>query len=267
MSAAVKVSCGSFALATYVSGQPEGAPWIVLSNSLGASAQMWEPQLPLLETRYRVLRYDTRGHGQSEAPKGPYMMEHLVGDVLTLCDHYHIQHTDFMGLSLGGMTGLGLALHHADRFGKIICCDARADNPPAFIKSWDDRMAAIDAGGLQAIVHATMERWFVEEWRKAHPQALQDFVDVFLQTSPEGYKACAQGLKHLDYFKDLGSIQVPMLYVVGDQDMGAPPEVMRAMAQATPSAGLIVIPHAAHLPNIDHREAFNQAIAGFLDIA
>ncbi len=267
MSTVTMVDCGGFKLATCVDGLSDAsAPWLVLSNSLGASMMMWEPQLAVLGRKYRILRYDTRGHGASEAPQGTYDFGGLTHDVLALMDHYHIGKASFMGLSLGGMTGLGLAIHHSSRFDKIVCCDARADNPPPFVQSWDDRKAAVDAGGLQSIVNGTMERWFVESWRKAHPDRLQHFVDAFLATSLEGYKACADALKTLDYLKDLGSVSLPVLYVVGAEDLGAPPQVMRAMAMATPGSAYIEVPHGAHLPNVDNSADFNTAIAGFLGL-
>ena len=111
-----------------------------------------------------------------------------------------------------------------------------------------------------------MERWFVESWRKAHPDRLQHFVDAFLATSLEGYKACADALKTLDYLKDLGSVSLPVLYVVGAEDLGAPPQVMRAMAMATPGSAYIEVPQGAHLPNVDNIADFNTAIAGFLGL-
>lgn len=267
MSDMVMVDRGGFKLATRVDGSKDpSAPWMVLSNSLGAAMMMWEPQLDLLGKHYRILRYDTRGHGASEAPEGPYSFDDLVGDVLALMDHHHIAKASFMGLSLGGMTGLGLAIHHAGRFDRIVCCDARADNPHPFVQSWDERIATIEASGLKALANGTMERWFVEGWRQTHPDQLQRFVDVFLATSVKGYKGCAEALKTLDYLKDLGSVSLPMLYVVGDKDMGAPPAVMRAMAMATPGSAYIEVPNGAHLPNIDNSADFNTAIAGFLGL-
>jgi 3-oxoadipate enol-lactonase len=264
MTAPLFVDRGGFRLAAYVDGQPEGAPWIVLSNSLGASAMMWEPQLDLLGKRYRILRYDTRGHGASDTPPGAYSFADLAADVIALMDHLGIAKASYMGLSLGGMTGLGLAVDHAGRFDRIVCCDARADNPPPFVQSWDDRMAAIAKGGLAAIMPATMERWFVERWRTANPETLKRFEAVFLET--KGFGGCAEALKRLDYLKHLGSITIPMLYVGGEKDMGAAPQVMRAMADATPGARFIEIPDAAHLPNVDSTKDFNAAVAGFLGL-
>jgi 3-oxoadipate enol-lactonase len=265
MTAQLAVDRGGFKLAAYIDGQGEGAPWIVLSNSLGASAMMWEPQLELLGKRYRILRYDTRGHGASDAPPSPYSFADLVGDVIALMDHVGIAKASYMGLSLGGMTGLGLAIHNGDRFDRMVICDARADNPPAFVQSWDDRLAAMDKGGLAAILEASMERWFVERWRAAKPDKLAQFKEIYLLT--KGFRGCAEALKRLDYLKDLGRIAIPILYVGGAKDMGAPPEVMRAMAEATPGARFAEIPDAAHLPNVDNTEGFNAAIGAFLGVA
>jgi 3-oxoadipate enol-lactonase len=264
MTAPIAVDRGGFSLAAFIDGQPEGAPWIILSNSLGASAMMWEPQLELLGKRYRILRYDTRGHGASDMPPGAYSFDDLVGDVIALMDDFGIAKSSYIGLSLGGMTGLGLAIHHGDRFDRIVCCDARADNPPPFVQSWDDRMAAIAKGGLEAILPATMERWFVERWRKDNPDTLKRFESIFLLT--KGFGGCAEALKRLDYLKDLGKIRIPMLYVGGEKDMGAPPQVMRAMADATPGARFAEVPDAAHLPNVDNTKDFNAAISSFLGL-
>ncbi|HZV21420.1 MAG TPA: 3-oxoadipate enol-lactonase [Hyphomicrobiales bacterium] len=266
MGAPVMVDRGGFSIAAYVDGQGEGAPWIILSNSLGAAAMMWEPQLPLLGKRYRVLRYDTRGHGASGAPPEPYSFSDLTADVLALMDRFGIGKASYMGLSLGGMTGLGLAIHHGQRFDRMVICDARAASPEAFRSMWDERLAAVAKGGLAAVVNGTMERWFVEAWRKAHSEMLKRFENAFLATSLEGFRGCVAAIKGLDYAKDLGRISIPVLYVVGSEDIGAPPEAMRAMAAATPGSAFAEVPKAAHLPNVDNTEAFHAAIAAFLGL-
>ncbi len=245
---------------------PEAAPWIICSNSLGATHHMWMPQMALLSRHFRVLRYDTRGHGQSAAPRAPYQLADLVGDVIGLMDHQGIETADFIGLSLGGMTGLGLALHHADRIGRLICCDARADAPPPFAKMWDARIADVDAKGVSALWPGTLERWLTPACQTRDPEMVDRLKADFEMTSADGYKGCAAAIRELDYFRHLGAISLPVLYIVGDQDSGASPETMHAMADATPGAGIEEIPNAAHIANIDNSDAFNAAVAGFLQL-
>lgn len=260
----VMVDRGAFRLASYVSGRQEGAPWIVLSNSLASSHKMWTPQLALLESRYRVLRYDTRGHGNSDAPPGPYSFDDLVEDAVALMDRFSIARADYMGLSLGGMTGLGLALAHPERIERLICCDARADAPQEFVKSWDDRIAAIEAGGLEAILAGTMERWFTPGFRERDTDTLREMEAMMLSTSTTGYKGCAEALKRLDYLGALSRLSVPTLYIVGTEDPATPPVVMRDMAERTPGARIAEIPDAAHIANVDAPKDFNAAVADFL---
>jgi 3-oxoadipate enol-lactonase len=267
MSASVLVDCGGFRLAAEVSGAPEGAPWLVLSNSLGASRAMWAPQLAWLGRRFRVLGYDQRGHGESDAPAGPYGFDDLTGDVIALMDHFGVGTASFMGLSLGGMTGLGLALRHPSRFDRVVCCDARADAPPAYVQGWTDRIAAVRAGGMGAILAGTMERWFVPQTRDARPDLMAAMQAMFMATSPAGYIGCAEALKRLDYLKDLPGLSIPALYVVGDSDLAAPPATMRAMADVPPGSRYAEIPRAAHLANIDNPADFASAVGPFLGLA
>lgn len=258
---------GSFKLVGHISGPGGDAPWMVLSNSLGASSLMWWPQMPLLEAHYNVLVYDTRGHGDSDAPEGPYSFNELVSDVVALMNRFDIAQADFMGLSLGGMTGLGLALAHSKRIKRLICCDARADAPEPFAKSWDERIAAVSTGGMEAVLEGTMERWFTPAFRKREKDTIREIDAMFLQTSIAGYKGCAQALKTLNYLQDLGRIGVPTLYVGGSEDVSAPPAVMREMAEATPGAGFAEIADAAHIANINNQKAFDAAIANFLGLS
>ncbi|MEO0830244.1 MAG: alpha/beta fold hydrolase, partial [Pseudomonadota bacterium] len=172
------VSLGSgLALNTAIDGE-EGKPWLVLSNSLGADLSMWNPQIELLTKAYRVLRYDTRGHGGSAAPPGPYSFADLVGDVIALMDAHEIKQAAFMGLSMGGMTGLGLALDHPARVSRVICADGRADAPGPFRAMWDQRMAAVTENGLAGIVDGTLATWFTEAWREANPDKLAEVRSV-----------------------------------------------------------------------------------------
>lgn len=250
-------------LASRVDGEP-GRPWLVLSNSLAADHGMWDAQVPALAQRYRVLRYDTRGHGASDAPPGDYGFPDLVADARAVMDHHGAERASYMGLSLGGMTGLGLALAHPDRIERLVVCDARADAPAPFVASWDDRLAAIEQGGMEAVVAGTMERWLTPAFRAARPEEAARLAAMIRATKPEGYRGCAAALKRLDYLKDLGRLAVPTLYVVGAQDAAAPEAAMRAMAEATPGGRLAVVPDAAHIANVDNPAGFRAALDGFL---
>lgn len=260
-----RVDLGGYALNTRVDG-PSGAEWIVLSNSLGADLTMWDDQVEPLSAKYRVLRYDTRGHGRSDTVPGDCSFAELNGDVIALMDHFGIERAAFMGLSMGGMTGMGLAVDHAGRVSRVVCADARADAPVPFQTNWDARIATVEGGGLEAIVEGTLGSWLTQAWRDANPARVAQIRAIVLANDPQGYIACCYALKGLDYLRRLGDAGVPVLYVGGAQDMGAAPEVMQAMADATPGGVYTQIPDAAHVANINAPEAFNAAIAEFLGL-
>lgn len=258
-----RVDLGSHSLQTFIDG-PDSAPWLILSNSLGASAEMWTPQIPVLTKHFRVLRYDTRGHGKSDVPPGPYSFDHLVGDVIDLMDALEIETARFMGLSKGGMTGLGLALAHPDRIERVVCADGRSDAPPPFKAMWDDRIGLVEQDGMNGIADATIATWFTPEWLSAHPEEAENVRRMILSHDPAGYIANCRALQDLDYFRHLSAIRLPVLYVGGSHDKGASPEVMQAMADATSGARYVEIPGAAHVANINAPEAFNEAVLDFL---
>ena len=256
---------GGFRLNVEISGRREGAPTLLISNSLGASMRMWAPQLALLETRYRVIRYDTRGHGGSDSPPGPYSFDDLVGDMLAVMDHAGAERADVLGLSLGGMTALGLGLAAPMRVGRMVVAAARADNPPPFVKSWDDRIAAVHAGGgVGAIWEGTLERWLTPDFQAANPAAVEDLRREFLRTTEVGYEGCARALQGLNYLGRLGEIGCEVSYIAGALDMGAPADAMRAMAAATPRATFHAIEGAAHIVNVNATDAFNAIIGEVL---
>jgi 3-oxoadipate enol-lactonase len=252
-------------LHTQVDG-PNGAPWIILSNSLGASLAMWDGQVDLLTRKYRVLRYDQRGHGQSDAPSDPYSFDLLVGDVIAVMDHYRISQADFIGLSMGAMTGMGLALGHADRFGRMVLADGRSEATDSYKAMWDQRIATIKDGGVEAVGDGSIAMWLTEGWRNAHPQETAAARAMIVATDPQGYIASCHALRNLDYFKDLGSVTLPVLYICGAEDKGAPPEEMQEMARVTPNARYVEIPDAGHVANINQPDVFNAALADFLEI-
>ncbi|WP_431301081.1 3-oxoadipate enol-lactonase [Tabrizicola sp. BL-A-41-H6] len=265
MTAPVMVQTSATTLATRVDGA-EGLPWLIMSNSLGADMSMWEAQLPALTAKRRVLRYDTRGHGASadSAPPGPYDFKDLTGDVIALMDHYGIDSADIVGLSMGGMTALGLAIDHGARVHRAVCANARAAFPPPGIAMWDQRSAAVAAGGMAAVADDTVDRWFTPATRNLRPELARHAMRMILATSPEGYMGCTAALKGLAYLSRLSEIAVPMLYIAGAEDTGAPPAAMAEMQAATPGAALVVLPDVAHISNIEAPEAFNAVVTGFL---
>lgn len=243
---------------------PEHLPWLVLSNSLAADLTMWDDQVEAFTRTHRMLRYDTRGHGGSSAPAGPYGFDMLVGDMVAVMDHFRIARADILGLSLGGMTALGLGLDHPERVDRLICADARADAPPPFVAGWDQRIAAVAAGGMGAVLAGTLERWFTGATREHRPEIADRAARMVLGTSPVGYMGCAAALKGLDYLRRLPRLEPETLYVIGALDTGAPLDAMRAMAAATPGARLEILPDVAHIANMEDAPAFNRVVADFL---
>lgn len=245
---------------------PDGAPWIILSNSLGADLRMWDGQIDLLTRRFRVLRYDQRGHGQSDVPAGPYSFPVLVADVIAMMDHFGIETADWLGLSMGAMTGMGLAINHGDRFDRMVFADARSVATDAYKAMWDTRVANVKAGGVEAIADASLGLWFTERFRAANPEETAAARAMIVGTSDAGYIASCFALRELDYFNDLPKIASPVLYLCGGKDKGAPPEEMREMASVTPGAIYVEIPDAGHVANINQPDAFNAALTEFFDL-
>ncbi len=252
-------------LSTRIDGAPD-LPWLVLCNSITANYKMWDPQMAGLSERYRVFRYDARGHGDSDVPPTPYTFDDLVEDVIGLMDHFEMAHPAFMGLSLGGMTGLGVALTQPKRLSLLVCCDARADAPPPFVQGWTDRIKQVHDAGLSSIVSGTVERWLSASFRASHPQAVVEIERMILTTSAVGYEGCGEALKRLNYLDRLSEITVPTLFVAGSDDVGAPPDVMRAMAGRVKGAQFAIVEGSAHLPNIDNPAGFHQAVRNFLNL-
>lgn len=255
------VRSGAADLSARIDGS-DGKPWLLLSNSLAADLTMWDDQIDLLTRTHLVLRYDTRGHGQSTAPQGPYSFDMLVADMVAVLDHVGAARADVMGLSLGGMTALGLGLTHPSRVGRMVVCDARADAPAPFVQSWDDRVAAVQASGMASIADGTLARWFTPA---AQPAVIDRARAMILATSTIGYQGCAEALKQLDYLRHLGRMQADVLYLVGAEDSGAPPAAMQAMAEATPRARYVSVPGTAHVPNMENPAAFAAALGDWLE--
>jgi 3-oxoadipate enol-lactonase len=246
-------------LAVEIDGEA-GKPCVLLVNSLASDHAMWAPQIAALSAHRRIVRYDARGHGESFAPPAPYDFAGLTGDIVSILDGLGVESADVMGLSLGGTTGIALALSHPERVRKLICCCARGVYPAPAMAAWDQRIAQVRAGGMDAVIGETLARWFTP----AAPPALVDEARRMMRaTSVEGYVGCVEALKTADFVKALPSLKVPALFIAGERDGAAPPEAMGEMAAAA-GRPLRVVEGAAHIANMERAEAFNALALDFL---
>jgi 3-oxoadipate enol-lactonase len=230
---------------------PADAPPLVLSNSLGTTLAMWDPQADTLAEHFRLIRYDTRGHGGSDIPPGPYSIEDAGQDVIDLLDHLGVERAHVAGVSLGGMTTLWLGSHAPDRVAKLIpICTAAQLGPP---QNWAERAKLVRAQGTQAIVDATMERWFTESYRAAN--SLEALRAMFISISDEGYANCCSIIERMDLRPGLAQITAPTLVIAGADDPATPPEHAEAIVAAIPGARLEVLDPGAHLINVERPEA------------
>lgn len=255
------MTAGSTVEVHYLLEGPEDAPVLVLSNSLGTTPAMWDEQTPTLSERFRLVRYDHRGHGGSPVPPGPYTIEDLGGDVLALLDRLGIERVSFCGLSLGGMVGMWLASEAPGRVERLVlCCTSARFAPDTF----DSRARTVRADGVGAIADAVVERWFTPAFREGRPEVAECARRMLLETPAEGYAGCCEALRDADLSGTLGTISAPTLVVAGADDPAAPPEEAELISDSIPEASLEVIPDAAHLANIEQPEAVTQAILDHL---
>jgi 3-oxoadipate enol-lactonase len=238
---------------------PESAPVLVLSNSLGTSMAMWNPQIKKLSTHLRVIRYDHRGHGESPLPSGPCGLDDLGRDVLEILDHLAIEHAAVCGVSLGGMVGMWLGIHAPERIGRLILCCTSAYLPPP--EAWTGRAEAVRAAGSTAVVaDAVLARWLTSRGREADPERLAQLRRMLLGTPAEGYAQCCGAIGNIDLRDELRAITAPTLVIAGGEDPATPESHLVAIANAIPEARLIVLDHAAHLANIERADAVTEFI-------
>lgn len=239
-------------------------PWLALSHSLCCDGAMWQPQMAALETRFTVLRFDTRGHGGSDAPAGAYSFEQLTDDVLGLLDALQIERTHFCGLSMGGMLGQHLALKAPQRIGRLVLADTTSRMPAEAAPLWAERIRVATEQGMAPLVQPTLERWFTAPWRAAHPEVMAQIGGLIRSTPVAGYVGCAQAIAGIDVTDRLHEVKAPTLVIVGSDDLGTPPAMSEAIAAAIPGARLEVIADASHLSNIEQAQAFNTLLLDFL---
>ena len=243
---------------------PANAPVVTMSHSLATDLGMWDPTVPSLTGRFRVLRYETRGHGKTDAPKGAYTLDQLAEDALALLKALGIARTHWVGLSMGGMIGQTLALKAPQVFASLSLCDTSSRIPVEAKSQWQDRIKTAETQGMEPLVEPTLARWFTEPFRKSRKDVV-DRVATMIRTTPTaGYAGCCHAISALDLTDKIGAIKIPTIAIVGEDDPGTPVAAHRVIHEKIAGSKLTIIPSAAHLANMEQPDAFNAALTGFL---
>ena len=241
---------------------PIGAPFLVLSNSLGTNLDMWEPQVAVFATRFRMLRYDSRGHGLSDVTPGPYTIERLARDVVALMDELKINRAHFCGLSMGGMAGMWLGVHAAQRIDRLVLCNTAPRIGSA--ERWNARIDAVNRDGLSGIADALMEVWFTPRFRDAAADTVQRMRAMLIASPAKGYVASCAAVRDMDQWATLSRIDRPTLIVTGARDASTPPAEGSRMAEVIAGAEHVEL-DAAHISNVEAASRFTAEVLAFLD--
>lgn len=244
-----------------VSGQ---GPWLMLSHSLAADLRMWAPQVAAWQAHFTVLRYDTRGHGQTEATPAPYTLDQLADDAHALLRHVGAERAHWVGLSLGGMIGQTLAIRQPGSLGRVVIANSTGRGAPNASQVWGERAAMARSQGMQALVQPTLSRWFTPAFVQARPDLMREVGDMIGGTSVEGYAGCCAAIAGLDTLERLRALPHPALVVAGEQDVATPPAMSEAIHRHWAGSSFLQISDAAHLSNLQQPETFTQAVLRFL---
>jgi 3-oxoadipate enol-lactonase len=239
-------------------------PWVVMSHSLACDLSMWDEQAAMLKRSHRVLRFDARGHGNSDAPSGAYTLEMLSDDLLGLLDSLKVERPHFIGLSMGGMIGMTFALRHPGRLRSLVLCDTSSRIPPEAGPVWEGRIKTATEQGMEPLVEPTLKRWFTEPFFAANRPMMDRVGNMIRKTPVPGYVGCCRAIPKINLTDRLGAIKSPVQVVVGEQDVGTPVEMSRAINAAIPGSELVIIPSASHLSNLEQPKQFNSAVLRFL---
>jgi 3-oxoadipate enol-lactonase len=243
----------------------DGAPWVTFVTGIANDLSMWDAQVAALERDFRILRYDLRGHGGTQATPGPYSIALLVEDLIYLLDESGSQRTDLVGLGLGGAIAQAAAIEHPLRVGKLMPCCCRAQMVPDFAVLWHGLTQTVKNNGFESIVEPTVQRWFTQEFKAANPQMLDKVRSMIRRTSLEGYLGCIDAFLGLALEDRLHLIRAPTRYLSGaDDKLGGPPELMERLSRKVPGARHSSVPKAAHIANIQNPGGFNLALTEFL---
>jgi 3-oxoadipate enol-lactonase len=243
---------------------PAGAPVVTLSHSLAATLHLWDDQAAALRDRYRVLRYDIRGHGGSSVPPAPYTLEQMADDLHGLLRALGIERTHFVGLSMGGLIGMTMALRHPAAIQSLVLADTTACYGLERTPMWDDRIAVAQSKGVEAVLDRTMEAWFSAPFRAQRPDVVARVRAMLAPTDPVGYVGAIQAIGYGDLREEIGAIRCPALILIGEEDRGTDITMARTMLERIPGSRLEVLPRAAHCSCVEAAEEFNRALLGFL---
>jgi len=242
---------------------PEDGHVVMMSNSLMSDHTMWDITTPAMTDRYRVLRYDTRGHGRSGVNPGPYTIEMLTDDAIGLIDQLGIRKVHFVGLSMGGMIAQQIGARFPERIHSLSLCDTASEMPPRSL--WEERFATASTQGMAGLVDATLERWFTAPFIARDPQSVEKVRRMILSTPVEGYIACGGAVRDVAQTTMLLQVKTPTLILVGRQDPSCTVEKSIVIHRMIDGSEMIVLEEAAHLSNIEQPQAFNTALRGFID--
>ena len=242
----------------------KGAPVVVLSHSLSSNLLMWNPQMDALNPYFHILRYDTRGHGGTDAPSGSYTLELLAEDIIGLLDALGMDRVHFVGLSMGGMIGQCLGLNHPQRLKSLVLCDTASIVPTEAQAVWHERLDKVRKKGMEALSEETMERWFSPAFLRQNPPMVKLIREQILATPVTGYIGCVEAIRRLNTLGRISAIKIPTLILVGEDDPGTPVSASKAMHERIAGSKLAVLPSARHLSNVEQTEAFNAALLKFL---
>ncbi len=240
------------------------APVVTLSHSLAATLEMWDMQLPVLRGAYRILRFDTHGHGSSSVPPGPCTIETMAADVIGLLDILEIRRTHFVGISMGGMIGQVLACRYPDRLEKLVLSNTTCRVPPEMTPIWEERIRTAETEGMKAMAQETLERWLSEEFRRSNPEITGRIRNMILLTPVPGYVCCSRAISAFDVSDELPKAAAPTLIVTGEKDESTPVAAARAIQDQIEGSELVIMPGARHLSNVETSDLFNRRLVNFL---
>lgn len=243
----------------------EGKPALVLSNSLGTDFRIWNAVVPQLHSDYRIVLYDKRGHGLSEATPAPYRLSDHVGDLAALLDHLGIDRAAVVGLSVGGLIAQGIAALHPEKVAALVLCDTAHKIGTA--DAWNDRIKAVTTNGIASIADAIMQRWFTDAYRSPDNPDFVGYTAMLTRTDVDGYAGTCAALRDADLTESTRALKVPALVMVGDQDGSTPPDLVRSTAELIKGSEFRIVEGAGHLPNIEKPDVVAKLIADFLKSA